>query len=107
VRLVGTHAEDAQDVFGDRICGARVVSLRLSPQQITQPQQRPARHGQRKLGIFRREASCGDGGSDVATRAWGQSGDPRLFVEHDTYAGTGAVASPHMVHFNHGPLRRQ
>jgi SAM-dependent methyltransferase len=28
--------------------------------------------------------------------------DGTLFVEHDTYAGTGAVASPRMVHFNHG-----
>jgi hypothetical protein len=28
--------------------------------------------------------------------------DGTLFVEHDTYAGAGAVASPRMVHFNHG-----
>jgi SAM-dependent methyltransferase len=28
--------------------------------------------------------------------------DGVAFVEHDSYAGTGAVASPRMVHFNHG-----
>ena len=28
--------------------------------------------------------------------------DGILFVEHDTYAGTGAVASPRIIHFNHG-----
>jgi hypothetical protein len=41
--------------------------------RFPQPQQCPARHGQRKLGIFHREPTGGDGGSDVATRAWGQS----------------------------------
>ena len=28
--------------------------------------------------------------------------DGTLFIEHDTYAGTGAVASPRIIHFNHG-----
>jgi SAM-dependent methyltransferase len=28
--------------------------------------------------------------------------DGTPFVEHDTYAGTGAVVSPHIIHFNHG-----
>ena len=28
--------------------------------------------------------------------------DGTPFVEHDTYAGTGAVASPRIIHFNHG-----